>query len=218
MLSKLVQNGLEPERTFILPFGLNLTHLANAQRPRPAETLRLGYIGTLFEHKGVHVLIEAVRQLAGKPIELKIYGKIDEFPDYTQKLKGLALDDPRIEFCGTFPNGEIGTIFSSLDVLVVPSLWHENSPLVLYSAQAAKCPVIASNVAGLSEVIEHGKNGFLFPPGNASELAHSILSLLENRALLEVMSKNSKSPLSIQEYVARLLEVYNNLIEKEKVL
>ena len=173
MLTKLLQYGLQLEHTIIIPFGLNLAYL-NAERPRPANTLRLGFVGTLFEHKGVHVLIKSVCQLTGRPIELKIYGKTDEYPVYMERLKKLTQNDPRIQFCGTFPNNKIGEIFSSLDALVVPSLWYENSPLVLYSAQAAGCPVIASNMAGLSEVIEHGKNGLLFEAGNADELATTI--------------------------------------------
>jgi len=74
-------------------------------------------------------------------------------------------------------------------------LWHENSPLVVYSAQAAKCPIIASNVAGISPIIDHGKNGILFDPGNISELADVIRNLLDNREILQKMSSNAKDPL-----------------------
>jgi glycosyltransferase involved in cell wall biosynthesis len=49
-----------------------------------------------------------------------------------------------------------------LDVLVVPSIWYENTPLVIYSAQAAGCPVIASNLGGIAEVKHHEDNGLLF--------------------------------------------------------
>jgi glycosyltransferase involved in cell wall biosynthesis len=212
MMSLLVQNGLDVRRTTTIPFGLNLAYLEGATRPEPADVLRLGYIGTLYEHKGVHVLLGAIKNLEGKPLEIKIYGKLDDFPDYVRRLKEIVQGDTRVKFCGTFPNYELGSIFSDLDALVVPSLWYENSPLVVYSAQAAKCPIIASNVAGISQIIDHGKNGILFNPGDIVGLAEAITNLLDNRDMLQKMSSNAKYPLSIQEYVIRLLSIYYGLI------
>ena len=101
---------------------------------------------------------------------------------------------------------------SDLDALVVPSLWHENSPLVVYSAQSAKCPIIASNVAGISQIVDHGKNGLLFEPGDVSELANAISVVLDDRKLLQKMSRNAKISPSIQEYVFRLLSIYRELL------
>jgi glycosyltransferase involved in cell wall biosynthesis len=216
MLSALSQNGLDSQRIISLPFGLNLTYLHATQRPEPSRSLRLGYIGTLSEHKGLHILIGAMETLTGKPVELKIYGKINELSGYYKRVRSMAQDDPRIEFCGTFPNPEIGEKFSELDVLVVPSIWHENSPLVIYSAQYAKCPVIGSNMAGISEIIEHGKNGLLFEAGNVDELAASIEILINDRKYLQELSSNSKSPLSIQEYSAKLVTIYNDLVKEKK--
>lgn len=207
----LIQNGLDAQRTFPLPFGLNLS-CVDAKKAK-SEVLRLGYIGTLAEYKGVHVLLEAVKHLSGRPIDLKIYGKLDDYPDYTESLNKISYGDPRVEFCGTFPNSQIGSIFSNLDVLVVPSLWYENTPLVIYSAQNAKCPVIASNMAGMSEVIEHGKNGLLFKAGNALELAKTIETLIEDQELLQRLSQNARTPLTIQEYVDRLFNVYVELTQ-----
>jgi len=212
MKSLMVQNGLDARRTTTIPFGLNLTYLKNASRPEPAAALRLGYIGTISEPKGVHVLLGAIKNLTREPLELKIYGRLDDFPDYVRRLKEIIQGDTRVKFCGTFPNHEIGSIFSGLDALVVPSLWHENSPLVVYSAQAAKCPIIASNVAGISQIIDHGNNGLLFNPGDVSGLAGAIQFILNNRDLLQKMSSNSKTPLSIQEYVFRLISIYHDLI------
>lgn len=218
MHSNLVNNGLENHRVARVPFGINLEYLRNARRQKNGEELRLGYVGTLSHHKGAHVLIKAVRRLAGKSLTLKIYGKINELSGYYKELVRLAEGDTRIQFCGTFPNPEIGAVFSNIDILVVPSLWHENSPLVIYSAQYAKCPVIASNMAGMAEVIKHGNNGLLFEPGNEVELAEAIESLLESPDLVQDLSDNAPRPLSIQQYVDRLLEVYNSLMAENSGL
>ena len=218
MLSSLIQNGLEVQRTISLPYGLNLSYLQDAKRPASGEFLRLGYIGTLYEHKGVHILAEAIKKLAGRPVELNIYGNLNDFPVYVAKLREINSDDPRVKFCGTFPNAEIGRIFSELDALVVPSLWHENAPLVIYTAQEARCPVIASNMAGMSEVIEHGRNGLLFEAGNVDDLVKTIELLLNDRRLLQKLSGNASKPLSIHEYALKLLDIYQGLIEKERSL
>ena len=218
MHSMLTKNGLENHRTISIPFGINLSYLQNIERRKPGNVLRLGYIGTLAEYKGVHVLLEAMKKLALRPIELRIYGKLDDYPEYIEKLRKSSQDDPRIQFCGTFPNREIGRVFSELDALVVPSLWFENSPLVVYSAQAARCPVIASNMDGMSEIIEHGKNGLLFEAGNSIQLAAAIDSLLNDKNLLQELSTNSKMPLSIQEYTEKLVVIYRDLVKSEKTV
>jgi len=118
------------------------------------------------------VLIEAVRSLPETiQLEVNIYGNIRQDPDYADRLKAIAGDDARISFCGTFPNERIGEIFEKIDVLVVPSIWFENTPLVIYSALAAGCPVIATDLGGLSEVIEDRINGLLFRKGDVTGLA-----------------------------------------------
>jgi len=99
--------------------------------------------------------------------------------------------------------------------LVVPSLWYENTPLVLYSAQAAGCPVLATNLGGLSEVIEHGVNGLLFPSGDASALAQAIARIANDRNLLEQMRIHSRPPKSDTQYVDELLAMYAEVF-KEK--
>jgi glycosyltransferase involved in cell wall biosynthesis len=146
-------------------------------------------------------------------LHLKIYGKMEEFPEYVRELKVIAADDTRIQFCGTFPNEKIGEIFAELDVVVVPSTWYENTPLVIYSAQAAGCPVIASNLGGMSEVIHHDENGLLFEPGDVSGLAELLESIVLDRELVGRLSRNAMMPKSIPEYVDELLAEFREKLE-----
>lgn len=209
----LVENGLDANRIIYSHFGINLSHITRQSKNLTRDTLTIGYIGTLYEHKGVHVLLKAIRSLPEyKQLQVKIYGKEDEFPEYVSELKGIASDDVRIEFCGTFPNAKIGEVFAGLDVLVVPSIWYENTPLVIYSAQAAGCPVIASNLGGMSEVVHHGENGLLFEPGDVSGLVELFKSLVDDRELVGRLSQNAIPPKSIAEYVDELVGVYAELL------
>jgi glycosyltransferase involved in cell wall biosynthesis len=210
----LVGNGLDPERVIYSPFGINLNHIVRQTKDAPRDILRIGYIGTLYEHKGVHVLLKALRNLPMyDQLHLKIYGKMEEFPEYVRELKVIAADDTRIQFCGTFPNEKIGEIFAELDVVVVPSTWYENTPLVIYSAQAAGCPVIASNLGGMSEVIHHDENGLLFEPGDVSGLAELLESIVLDRELVGRLSRNAMMPKSIPEYVDELLAEFREKLE-----
>ena len=125
--------------------------------------------------------------------------------------------DGRIKFCGFFHNDQVGEILSDLDVLVVPSLWYENSPVVIYEAQAARCPVIATNLEGISEVIEHEVNGLLFEKGDVKGLAEAIRRLAENRNLLVKLASNAKRPKSIIENVLELESYYQEILNKKQI-
>jgi glycosyltransferase involved in cell wall biosynthesis len=217
MADVLAKNGFDRTRMRLLPFGISSGPWSRKAPTSTAPKLRAGFIGTLIEHKGAHVLVEAVRTLDPEvPIEVSVYGDPGEFPQYAARLRRIAGNDPRITFCGTFPNDRLGEVFSSLDVLVVPSIWYENTPLIIYSAQAWHCPVIASDLAGVSEVVTHEGNGLLFERGKASELAHALRRVATDRSLLRRLTEQAKPPKSSAEYAAELEEVYREVVAERR--
>ncbi|QQG66487.1 glycosyltransferase family 4 protein [Desulfobulbus oligotrophicus] len=211
MTEVLVRNGVRPELIKQYMYGINMDNYEARLRSRTAGTAyTFGFIGGLSNHKGCHVLIQAVRLLNHKDVLLKIYGNPKDFPDYYNKLQELAEDFPSIKFCGTFPNTQIAEILDGIDTLVVPSIWFENAPLVIHSALAAGCPVVSSDFPGMSEVIHNEKNGLLFEPGNAKDLAAKLRRLLDEHNLLEKLSSNCRKPKSIAEYVDEILTLYES--------
>jgi glycosyltransferase involved in cell wall biosynthesis len=216
MVQLLTANGLDSQRVVYSRFGIRPTP-AVVRRPASDGRLRIGFIGGLSEHKGAHLLIEAFRHLSNShPMDLSIYGRRDLDPRYFDRLLKLAANDDRVRFCGTFPNDQIGQVFSELDVLVVPSIWYENTPLVIYSAQAADCPVIATNLGGMSEVIEHGKNGLLFESGNVLQLAQCIERVARDRDFLNELAKNAITPKSDSDYAQELLLIYDEVLAERR--
>lgn len=213
----LLENGLDARKVIYSRFGLRPAKIV--PRVDHAEgKIRVGFIGGLAQHKGAHVLLNAIRSLPNlAAIEVKVYGDLDFDPQYSRSLEKLAENDERISFCGTFPNESIGEVFSELDVLVVPSVWYENTPLVIYSAQEAGCPVIASNLGGMSEVIKHEKNGLLFEAGDFAGLASAIERLAQDRALLSRLSRNAEKPKSISDYVSELLTIYGEVLSERGI-
>jgi glycosyltransferase involved in cell wall biosynthesis len=212
MESMLTRNGIHRSRIAYVPYGVELAHIRRDTEKGRGEKLRVGFIGTIVEHKGPALLIEAVRSLpADVPIALDIYGNTSEFPDFGAKLREMAGNDSRIAFKGTFPNDQIGNVFNTLDCLVVPSLWYENTPLVIYSAMASGCPVVATNLGGMSEAVTHNVNGMLFEKGNVAQLATHLRRLAEDRPFVQSLSARTKIPKSIPQYADDLERVYDEI-------
>ena len=139
--------------------------------------LRFGFVGTLVWHKGLHVLLEAMRHLPAGACELEVWGSLETFPDYAARLGEMARGLP-VKFCGAFHNGQGADVYDGFDVLVVPSLWPENSPLVIHEAFMAGVPVVAARTGGIPELVTDGVNGLLYDPSSPSELADALRALI----------------------------------------
>lgn len=183
--------------------------------PRPSTTLRAGYIGTIAEYKGTHVLLRAMEHLGGlQDLECHIHGSLDTFPDYARQLQ-RGCRDPRVRFHGRYDNRRVGEVLAGLDVLVVPSLWYENSPLTIHEAFMAGVPVVASRLGGMAEYVEEGVNGLLFRPGDAEDLARTLERLHKDRALLGRLAV--KTPVkSIQEDGRDMERRYRELLARRR--
>jgi glycosyltransferase involved in cell wall biosynthesis len=209
MRELLIRHGVLPRLIIQSAFGIDVTSSEGIERRSISRRpLRVGFVGTLVQHKGCHVLIDAFKALPLGRAVLLIYGNMEDFPEYSTELKRLADNNDAIAFCGTFHNSKIGEVLSDLDVLVVPSLWYENTPLVVYSAQVARCPVVASNFPGISEVIRDQVNGLLFEPGQSAGLAKQLSRLMNEPGLAERLSINSQQPKSTALYVDEMLSIW----------
>ncbi len=200
-----------------LPFGMDLGPLHRDRPKGEQEKLRVGFIGTLYPHKGAHILLQAVARLPRDlPLDVKVYGSLEQFPDYVETLRSIANEDPRIQFRGTFPKYRIGEVFSGLDLLVLPSLWHENTPLTLHAAQAAGVPVAVSRVEGLKEIVREGRNGLFFQKGDVRGLSEVLQRLYADRRLLRSLSDHSVKPKSVSAYVDELEGIYEEVLEEHR--
>ncbi len=212
MKDMLIRFGIEPEWITQLGFGIDDTYISSVLPKGDGANLRLGFIGTLYHHKGAHVLLEAVRLLPRDlALSVKIYGSLEQFPEYVKTLRSLSLNDKRVEFSGTFHYSKIGEVLGDLDVLIVPSLWYENAPLVVYTALGAKVPVVATDSGGVNEIIIPYENGLLFERGDAKGLSALIQMLCDDRGLVTRLSDNARKPKSISAYVNELEQIYLDL-------
>jgi glycosyltransferase involved in cell wall biosynthesis len=168
--------GIESSKVRVSDYGfVPLERRARAGRSGP---LRIGFVGTLVWHKGVHVLIEAVRGLPRDAYELQIHGDTGTFPDYTAHLQSVASGLP-IGFKGPFARGDAPSVYASIAVLVVPSVWLENSPLVIHEAFLAGIPVVGARIGGIADLITDGVNGLLYERSSPLALRRALQQLID---------------------------------------
>ncbi len=158
-----------------------------------------------------HILIEAyLKACRAREAKLLVYGRLDKAPDYGQRLRSLAEGRHDIEFRGTYAHADSARVFSEIDVLVVPSLWHD-FPLIINEAFAAQTPVIASDFGGMSESVQHGISGLLFDRGSVEALARQFRRVLSEPALLAHLRAGVPHVKSMHDAVREMEEIYHSL-------
>ncbi len=207
-----IEAGINGERILSSSKGFDPDNSEAGLLPKyPSSRLRLGYIGQIAEHKGVHILLKAVGLLPNAPLIVKIFGDITSPSRYRQQLQQMAARDKRVEFVGSFNHHEINRVMQDLDVVVVPSLWYEASPNVILEAFANKTPVIASNLGGMVEMVSHDVNGLVFEPGSPQNLAVQIQRLVDEPALVGRLSSGIQAVKGFPEEIDELEAVYRRL-------
>jgi glycosyltransferase involved in cell wall biosynthesis/organic radical activating enzyme len=167
-----------------LDYGFPTEYLTQSEKSKEKTNFTFGYIGTHIPAKGINQLIEAFKQIK-EPATLKIYGR--ENGQSTKALKVLAENSKnKIEFNGEYINHNLANdVFACVDCIVVPSIWAENSPLVIHEAQACKIAVITANFGGMKEYVQHKVNGLLFEHRNISSLKEQMEFAIANPGLMK---------------------------------
>lgn len=167
------------------------------------------YCGSIIPLKGVHILIAAAQTCKGN-IRIALYGKGSE--NYINYLK--SIDKKNIlELKGSYDMGDLPDILNRTDTLVAPSLCEETGGLVVTEALAAAVPVIVSRIGGYTDLIDDGKNGFLFTPGSINELSSILSKFGEYDNLLDELRTNIKKPRFFRDYIHDIESIYDTLIE-----
>lgn len=177
--------GLPADRIEVSDYGFATPPVAAVCRPEGA--LRIGFVGTLVWHKGAHVLVDATRRLRGS-FEVHLHGDTATFPAYVDSLRRAAAGLP-VQFHDGFNREQLRDVFGGLDVLVVPSLWPENSPLVIHEAYLHGVPVVAARTGGIPGLVDDGVSGLLYDAQAPEALAGCLQALLDHPEQLATLSK-----------------------------
>ncbi len=187
--SRFLAWGIPEEKIEVLPNAIDLRRFReHARAPRsPDSPMRVAFIGTLAPHKAPHLLLEAWSRL-GQEVRagatLTIFGPRQHYPDYVAALERRAAD-LAARMGGALEPQNVARALREIDLLVIPSVWLENAPLTLLEARAARTAVLASDIGGMAEMVESGRNGWTFRSGDVEDLARHLRRLLADPGLLE---------------------------------
>lgn len=178
------------ENIQVVPLGFRpITPL----KPLPFKNkLKITFLGSLERHKGItHVLNELLEfEHPSHKLEINIYGYAKD-PIYTAEAKKLAQQFSAGNVCihGSYRSDrDLEQIFANSHLVIFPSIWEENHPLVLREAILYGRPVIASNLGGVSEIIKHRKNGLLFNPHTHGDFVNQLTQVLDQPELLNTIT------------------------------
>lgn len=183
--------GLPEDRTTRLVYGLDEAAFRAPEdgATRRDEPLRFAYMSQYMPHKGLRTLVDAVRTLdtrlpeSVEPWRVDLYGNGSR-ARHRRYAADCLRDAPRRRVVdnGPFEPLRAPEVLARTDVVLVPSRWRENAPLTVLQARAAGRWVIASDVAGVREVLDDGVHGALVPPGDATALANAMGAAIRRRA------------------------------------
>jgi glycosyltransferase involved in cell wall biosynthesis len=210
MINKFKENNFFNETSCVkIPLGVEYE---SKKSVKSYDSIDITYIGTLGKHKGVDTLIKAFKEIEGESLKLHIIGKgYDE-----EEFKNLSKEDDRIIFHGFVDNKKITKYYEMSNIIVIPSICYDNSPLVIYESFSTGTPVIGSDIGGIPELIEDGYNGFLFEPGNADSLREKLVKTISDKELLKNFEVNAYKSLpkdSMDVMVSKIIEQYYKVVE-----
>ena len=207
---KLVGQGIDPRKVFVLPNFVSLPNSDNYLNPN-IDGL---YLGSLIPEKGVEVLIRSLSGLEGGRFKVIGDGYMKSFLKKIVREK-VPSGGPSIEFTGHLNSQTLRKEISMTLMVIVPSVWYENSPMAILEAFAQGKPVIASRIGGIPEMVIEGETGLLFEPGNSFSLREKMSAMLSNRDRTIQMGKNAREWVrenrSPENYFRQLMSIYSKV-------
>jgi len=214
LMEDFIRFGIPRNKILLKRHGIDLGLFKGTKKTKSGK-VRFSFIGTLLPAKGLHVLLDAFDKVGGE-IELNIYAKLRSYSGFEEYYEVIRrkIRDKNAGLMGEFDPSYAGEVFRGIDVLVVPSIWNENSPLVIHEALASNTAVIASRIGGIPELITDGVNGLLFEPGDPDDLAQKMRYLVDNpRSLGRIAGFDSKIK-HIADYAQEMEDLYDAVLKR----
>lgn len=206
--------GVSDNKITVIHNGIDLKRFSTDKKRLSYPVI--GYVGRLHFKKGVKYLIKALPLVAKEKPDVKLF-IVGDGPQKKELLKlcqGIGLKD-NVVFFGN--RKDVQKFYRLFDVFVLPSLF-EACPLALMEAMASGCPVVASNLGGITEIVTDKLDGLIFQARDSQMLAEKILCLLNNPKYASALTKQAVKKVAQQFDVsltnARMVQFYNNLLAK----
>jgi len=206
-LRKHIEHGIPPDRLLHIPNFADVS----AQRPRHQNGRHALFVGRLSGEKGIATLLAAAK---GLDVPVRLVGDGPLMGELQDFVKDNGMTHVIIE--GYKSGADLQRLYENAAFLVLPSQCYENAPMSILEAYAYGKPVIGSRIGGIAEMVEHGRTGLQFAPGNATELADCMQTLWLDEPLRTRMGLAARDKVE-REYCAevhceQLMGLYRRLL------
>jgi glycosyltransferase involved in cell wall biosynthesis len=199
--------GLAARQCAVVRNGIPLP-CSNIRRERN-RIRRFLLLTRLTVEKGVRVVLQTLASLPRTlEFELVIAGR----GPLEQEVRQAAADDRRVQFVGYVTGDVKAALLEGADCLLIPSLWYENAPVTAIEAAAYGLAVVASRIGGLPELVDEGRSGLLFEPGDADGLAAIMCRLMDGNVTLPDIAIAS-GELAHQHSITHMVDAYLDCYE-----
>ncbi|MBQ3676639.1 MAG: glycosyltransferase [Bacteroidales bacterium] len=207
-----IDMGVDKSKVFYSKYGFNISQIKKHTK-HLHKTITFGFTGRIIYTKGVHLLCEAFCRVKGNA-KLVIWGDAEN-----EYARGLVkkYSGERIEFKGCYHNDDIQKVLDSFDILVCPSIWLENAPLVIQESQSTELPVLVSDKGGMAELVHNGEDGFTFKLGSEEDLFAKMQDIVDNPQKLLALKAPIENVRTIEEDAEFCVQKYNELSKKDVV-
>ncbi|MCA0399814.1 MAG: glycosyltransferase family 4 protein [Proteobacteria bacterium] len=179
----------------------------------PKAPVRFGFFGQVTPYKGVDVLLQSlhfIRPELRKQMLLEVHGanlelQNEQLQETISQLRAPLVKEGSLRWVGPYEPHELRRRMSKIDWVVIPSIWWENSPMVIQEAFANGKPVVCSNIGGMAEKVRDQHTGLHFEARNPFDLAEVLSRAIENRDLHSRLVRNIQQPLTYKECGERYL-------------
>ena len=203
---QMILGGFPSEKIRVNHYGID----ARKIQPCVTHDGSFLFVGRLSEEKGIETIIHIAKLLPD--IKFNIVGRGPQM----DHLHNLALDAPNVNFLGFRTGDELRQIYEKACAVLIPSRMHEVFPLVALEAMVYGKPVIASDVGGVSEIVEDRVNGFLIQPTHLHGWAEAVLRLFHDSSLQRQMSRAARQTVEqkfrLDEHHRRLMGMYDEVL------
>jgi glycosyltransferase involved in cell wall biosynthesis len=199
--------GLPASKFVVIENGQEISERAGRPLQDRKTPNRFGYFGQINPYKGVDVLLGAAASLVREGFEdfvIEINGanlgtQPSDHQKEIMKLLQPLLESGNVLWNGPYGREELADRIERVDWVVMPSVWWENSPMVIQEAYLSRRPVICSGIGGMAEKVRDGVHGLHVPVGSTRSWADTIRRSAADKDAHRRMSQNLPTPPSLQE-------------------
>jgi glycosyltransferase involved in cell wall biosynthesis len=211
--------GPSQGRLRVIPLGISTGAMDHGEwspaPPKERGTLTLAFCGTVVRHKGVHVILDALRVADLGCVDLVVLGDIP-YREYGRELREQAATVPGITFrlYGAYETAQLPCLLQDVDCVIAPSLVPETGGIVPREALAQGIPVLAARLGALPEIVAEGANGFTFDPSRPGELAAVLRRVARDEGLLSRLRQGARRTpvVTVADHAAAIRSVYQEAV------